>query len=196
MHTPTIARRPVALCAVLLFAACGGGGDGRSTDPSELEPLLVTEVAPGYAVQPDHVGDTGPSDLEKAVRDQGGTEADRAFLVDHGYRRGYQRLWTDDDANPVVVFLYEFDDEEGATAEAALVPKVITSSETPEPSFVIDDIKGSAGFMLEEPAAPGCIVLLTKGGFVVQVYVGLEDEPAARSIAEDVARKQYDRLPS
>jgi hypothetical protein len=83
-------------------------------DPAELEAKVAIEVPAGFEQQTDDVGDTGPSDLDKAVRDDGGKKA-RAELVADGFRRGYQRLWVDGQDDELIVFLYEFCDNDGAT---------------------------------------------------------------------------------
>ncbi|HYH49294.1 MAG TPA: hypothetical protein VEG38_07075, partial [Acidimicrobiia bacterium] len=67
----------------------------------DLSRLLLTTVPAEYKIQPNDVGDTGPSDLEKAVRDDGGDDA-RAVLTRNGFVRGYQRYWSKSDDEEVV----------------------------------------------------------------------------------------------
>ena len=67
--------------------------------------LLITSVPSGYAQQPDSVGDTGPSDLAKAIRDDGSPDA-RAVLTQDGFVVGYQRLWRTADKREIIVFLF------------------------------------------------------------------------------------------
>jgi hypothetical protein len=131
------------LAAALVLTAIGCGGDDKTADttttadatttteaptttastgechagdadPTELESLMVSDVA-GFEQQTDDVGDTGPSDLAKAISDDGEDDAEQ-FLTDGGFRRGYQRLWSNDADEQVLVFLYEFCDSAGAAA--------------------------------------------------------------------------------
>ena len=76
---------------------------------------MLDEFLPAFIVQPDEAFDTGPSDLAKAVADDGGDDASEV-LMSLGFRRGYQRIWTDDLENQVIVFVYEFCDAAGASA--------------------------------------------------------------------------------
>ena len=59
-----------------------------------LEALVISSVPVGFVAQPDAVGDTGPSDLAKAARDDGQPDALQALRAE-GFVRGYQRLWLD-----------------------------------------------------------------------------------------------------
>jgi len=82
-------------------------------DPAELEALTVDDLPAGYERQPDDVGDTGPSDLAKAIRDDGHDDAEQV-LTDLRFRRGYQWLWDDGAGSTLISFVYEFCDGDGA----------------------------------------------------------------------------------
>ena len=83
-------------------------------DPSGLEPLVLDDIE-GFQLRGPSVGGTGPSDLRKAVVDDGDPDA-RQVLTQLRFRRGYQRLWSTEFGDEVVLFLYEFCDEAGPTA--------------------------------------------------------------------------------
>src|SRR5690349_16272224 len=109
------------LLALALLSACGAQ-TAASTSPSPsptsvadaLGAKLVAAVPQGFVVQADSVGQTGPSDLAKAVRDDGGANA-QAQLTTDGFVAGYQRLWKSTDGSIIVVYLYQFKTQAGAT---------------------------------------------------------------------------------
>jgi hypothetical protein len=203
-----------ALLVVLAVAAgagagaCGRGGSERTTattttlripdriELSVFEQLVVDRVPTGFSVQPDDVGDTGPSDLAKAVRDQGGTSQDREFLVRNGFVRGYQRLWADADDNELIVFLYEFEDASGARAQAdAVASELQTTSDVALTRFQPEGIPGAVGLESVDPDLPGVIVIFTKSGYWGMVRLLRPETDLARAQAVTVARDQYERLP-
>jgi len=111
---------PAAFANGIILAANGAAVFTLPTTPpprsdQELEARLVTAVPEGFIPQPDDVGDTGPSDLAKAVRDDGTPGAEQALQAD-GFVRGYQRLWVGPDGAEVIVILYQFANPAGATA--------------------------------------------------------------------------------
>ncbi len=88
--------------------ACEAG----DLDPRTLAPVVIEEVD-GFTQQADDVGDTGPSDLAKAILDDGEPDAERV-LNETGFRAGYQRLWEDGAGDEVLVVVSEFCNEDGA----------------------------------------------------------------------------------
>ena len=86
-----------------------------NADFVELEAKLITTVPDGYVAARDDVGDTGPSDFDKAVADEGDNPDAAEQLTAEGFELGYQRMWQTEDAN-LVVFLYRFATEGGAEA--------------------------------------------------------------------------------
>ena len=91
-------------------------------DPRVLEPLIVEDVD-GFRQQPDEVGDTGPSDLAKAIRDDGEPDAEPTLQGD-GFRAGYQRLWVNDTDEELVLFVYEFCKPDGTRRYAGRIPRI------------------------------------------------------------------------
>jgi ABC-type glycerol-3-phosphate transport system substrate-binding protein len=79
----------LAVLASITLAACGGAAKSPTTAPGQvadpttttapsppvarsfddLSKAIITAVPAGYALQPDSVDDTGPSNLEKAISD-------------------------------------------------------------------------------------------------------------------------------
>ena len=74
-------------------------------------------VPSGFVVQPDGSNRTGPTDLNKAVTDDGEKDA-ATVLKQDGFRRGYQRLWAHQDGRKVIALVYEFCSVGGAKAYA------------------------------------------------------------------------------
>jgi hypothetical protein len=73
-----------------------------NTGRRQLSQLLITAGPSGFAQQPDSTGDTGPSDLAKAARDDGKPDATSVLKKD-GFVAGYQRLWADPKGGTYVV---------------------------------------------------------------------------------------------
>ncbi len=83
---------------------------------SPLEALLVNSLPDGYVQVDDVEADTGPSNLSKAVSDDGGVDG-KAVLIGAGFVNGHQRLWqTGDQGSTVYVRLYEFSNANGAAS--------------------------------------------------------------------------------
>jgi hypothetical protein len=100
--------------------ATGTTAPGVVCDPVALDAAALADARPdgvpaGYELQPEAVGDTGPSDLAKAAEDDGEDGAEAA-LSGARFRRGYQWLWISDDDSQLIGFVYEFCDEAGAGA--------------------------------------------------------------------------------
>jgi len=209
-------RRGWALLVLAAFAAaaCGGGSDSgaaqststteprttttRATaceaddrDPRELEPVMVAEVG-GFRRSPDEVGDTGPSDLAKAIRDDGQPDAE-AVLEGTGFRRGYQRLWANDADEELVLFLYEFCKADGAEQYAGRAAETLAELGV----LPIDTGGVGTGFMVRRPDLLGIWVAASEGPALVQAiaYAGSDaDAAVVRQRAVDLVVAQLARL--
>jgi hypothetical protein len=212
---PTTRSRVAALAvlAALTLAGCTGGGKAKSTaegevdQPStevqttafktmeELAKALEISVPDGYMLQPDEVGDTGPSDLEKAVRDDGEDDA-REILTRTRFVRGYQRMWSRSDDDEIVAYVYQFADNAGAveytnrlTADAgAQTPGVAIEK------FTVGSINGSIGVNGSDPNFATSTVTFVKGPYSVQMVVNGSSPTGLQSIVTALAEEQYSRL--
>src|SRR5688500_10442983 len=117
----------------------------------DLEEALDLAVPDGFVRQPDSVGDTGPSDLEKAIRDDGGDDA-RDILTKSRFVRGYQRMWTRT-GDEIVSYVYQFADAAGAieytnrlNADSLAPTEGVSIS-----PFGMPDITGAVGVTTTEP---------------------------------------------
>ena len=161
----------------------------------DLSRLLLTTVPAGYTVQPNEVGDTGPSDLEKAVKDDGNGDA-RATLTKDGFVRGYQRLWSKSDDEQVIAFLYQFNDHAGAldyakrtTADMAKGEAGITL--TP---FAVPGIDGAVGMTGHDATFASSIVLFAKGPYIAQLVVNGKTPAGQSDVVRALAADQASRL--
>jgi hypothetical protein len=113
----------------------------------DLGALMPTTVPSGFTLQPDDVGDTGPSDLEKAVRDDGDAGA-RVVLTHAGFVRGFQRLWAASDSEDEnILFLYQFRDTAGAREYLDRSRAMLGSGGQPAPvAFAVPQIPTAFGF--------------------------------------------------
>lgn len=206
----------LALLATLPLAACGGRSDGTpSTAEGQVE-TSTTFKAPavkvaktyddlakalniaapdGYLLQPDQVGDTGPTDVVKASRDDGGNDA-QDFLARTGFLRGYQRQWSRSADDDFVVYLYQFGDNAGAleytnrlTIEATTATAGVTVGR-----FDVPGINGAVGANASDPTFASSSVTFVKGPYSVQIIVNANKPTGLQSLATALAEEQYSRL--
>ena len=204
----------LAVLATISLAACTGGGQAKTTangrvddagsaapsvkaarSSAELSGKLDLTVPDGYALQPDNLDDTGPSDLDKAVSDDGGDDAREVLTRDH-FVRGYQREWARNDKDQIVSYVYQFADNAGATDYTT---RVIAGSgappaETSAGVFGVPDIAGAVGVNGSDPTFPTSSVTFVKGPYSVQVVVNGASPAGLQAMASALAEEQYARL--
>ena len=161
----------------------------------DLSRLLLSAVPADYKVQPNDVGDTGPSDLEKAVSDDGSDDA-RAVLTKDGFIRGYQRLWSRTDDEEVIAFLYQFNDHAGALDYAKRTTDDLAQGEngvtlTP---FAVPGIEGAVGMTGHDPTSASSVVGFAKGPYVVQLVVNGKAPVGLSDLVRTLASDQSGRL--
>jgi hypothetical protein len=205
----------LAVLATLTVAGCTGDGKGKSTaggqvdnrtaagtqstaaakSMDDLAKKLNISVPDGYMLQPDEVGDTGPSDLEKAVRDDGEADA-RDVLTRTRFVRGYQRQWSRSEDDEIVSYVYQFADHAGAmeytsrlTADAATQTAGVSLDK-----FSVDTISGSVGVNGSDPDFATSSVTFVKGPYSVQVVVNGSTPTGLQSLVSALAEEQYSRL--
>jgi len=193
--------------ATLSLAACGGGrkgestAEGKVTEPKaaksfeDLSKALDLSVPDGYMVQPDSVGDTGPSDFEKAVADDGEDDA-REVLTRTHFVRGYQRMWARAENDDFVSYVYQFADHAGAveytnrlTADAGAPTPGVTVA-----MFSVPAIDGAVGVNTSDPTIAASSVTFVKGPYSVQVVANGTTLTGLQSLATALAEEQYSRL--
>jgi hypothetical protein len=168
-------------------AAPSAAGPGN-----QLVGLLLDSLPAGYQQAADNVGQTGPSDLNKAVSDDGQPDARQALTAD-GFVAGYQRLWTSAN-NQIVDHLYQFTSPSGA---AAYGQRQLASAASPSPGnqvtpFAVPSVPGAHGFTSTGTDGLADVVQFSKGPFLAQVVVhGPNASPQA---ATALAQEQYRRL--
>ncbi len=160
-----------------------------SSEAAALETILLKDLPDGYIQEPDDVGDTGPSDLAKAVRDDGNNDAE-AVLTTNGFVAAYQRLWTKGDG-AVVAFVTEFKTPAGAQAYRKRL--VAAASETDDTTtvteFAVTGIPGAMGYAGHSAGSDSVVVVFSRGTYAVQIVVnGLDANP---TLANSLATQQY-----
>lgn len=157
-----------------------------------LEPKLVSALPSGYARQPDDVGNTGPSNLDKAVRDDAAADARQALAAD-GYVTGYSRLWASGN-NAIIDVLYLFADPTGAAnyiqRRAAGFAKT-GGQGTTITEFAVAGIPGARGFLAHSDGGDAAIVAFTRGAYAVQISLNGTD--ATPEVANHLATAQYNK---
>jgi hypothetical protein len=161
----------------------------------ELAKALNISVPDGYVLQPDNVGDTGPSDLEKAAKDDGGADA-RDVLTRTGFVRGYQRMWSQSATDQIFVYVYQFGDAAGA---ADYTNRLTADATAPAPgetvtTFTDPIINGAVGVNTFEPSTASSSVTFVKGPYSAQVVVNGKTPTGLQALATALAEEQYSRL--
>src|SRR6478672_4401036 len=102
-------RAGVAVALVtVIFGGCSSDSSDVPTSFKELQARVVAKAPDGFVAQTAGVYDTGPTDLAKAVKDDGAPNAHK-LLRSEGFVRGYQRIWKGPEHAGIIVFLYQFD---------------------------------------------------------------------------------------
>jgi hypothetical protein len=161
----------------------------------DLAKALEISVPDGYMLQPDPVGDTGPSDLDKASRDDGGDDA-RDVLTRTRFVRGYQRMWSRSETDDFVVYLYQFADNAGAIE---YTNRLTADSTKPTPgvttgTFTVPAINGAVGVNASDPTSASSSVTFVKGPYSVQIVVSGKLPTGLQPLASALAEEQYARL--
>jgi hypothetical protein len=159
-----------------------------------LADLFITALPSGFTLQPDSVGDTGPSDLAKAARDDGSAGA-AILLTQDGFVAGHQRLWAQkSDGTYVVIFLYRFDNPTGAARyEQHGVGLMVGDPSARKTSVSVPGISGATGLTGTVQGRPVDAVAYVKGDYLVQV--GMQGTSASPGVAIQLAQDQFARLP-
>ena len=160
----------------------------------DLSRAIITTVPAGYTVQPNDVGDTGPSDLAKAVRDDGSPDA-RTVLTRDQFVRGYQRMWAKTDGEQIVAFLYQFNDHAGA---ADYGPRSLAEAKS-DPSltmtpFGVPGIDGAIGGTVHAGTSTSSWVMFAKGPYAVQILVDGPSAAGQPDMVRALAADQFGRL--
>ncbi|HVW33265.1 MAG TPA: hypothetical protein VHL53_12050, partial [Acidimicrobiia bacterium] len=161
----------------------------------DLGQRLDLEVPDGYVVQPEERDDTGPSDLEKAISDDGGDDAREVFTRDR-FVRGYQREWALDDDDTIVSYVYQFADQAGAedytkrvTADAGSPGDGVTAA-----TFDVPEIAGAVGVTGSDGTFSTATVTFAKGPYSVQLLVTSTKPDGLESLVTSLAGEQYSKL--
>lgn len=161
-----------------------------------LAKKLVANID-GYELQPDSVGDTGPSDLAKTVDDSGGGSDIQTKLLDDHFIVGYQRYFLKtSEGRGVVVFAYQFGDSTGAKDFAATVVQMGLAPQdgvAPKP-LAAPGIPQAAGYQLTTKGVTVHTVVFAKGDYVVLCLTNAKNGDPGSPTAIDVAKQQYGLL--
>ena len=159
----------------------------------DIQAFLIADVPPGYRLAAEGLGDAGPIDLEKAIREDGDPDA-REALTEAGFDTGYQRVWVNDQEDEIVDYLYRFRDDDGAQRYSARLSEGSTA-EDGFTEFPVEGIPGAKGFAGELETGSSAIVLFSKGVYAVQVVVNGREPGGQQGLVSRLAADQYLRLP-
>ena len=167
------------------------GGSGTPSPATDaLQARLLRSLPSGYLRQPDALADTGPSDFEKAVRDEDAQDG-REVLTSAGFVAGYQRLWSDGGDRAVIDFVYQFGTDAGARAyfERAVGRAAEEMSGGPDASFTVPGVPDATGLRRSEPDEVA-VVFVLRGPYAAQIVVQGPDA-ATTDLALRLAQEQY-----
>lgn len=197
-------RSRLVTVTFLVVTSCSSATTTSTTLPTtppprsdqELAGRLVTAVPDGFVAQPDQVGDTGPSDLAKAARDDDTPGAEQTLQAD-GFVRGYQRLWVGADDAQVIVVLYQFASPAGATTNFGRAkaqstdPPVAGAAPFTVTGLPPGQSSAAAGTSGDTSAA---FIVFTTGVFTGRVICNGPSLAGLQERATAVAEDQYGRL--
>jgi hypothetical protein len=172
------------------------------TSFAQLADRIITHVPTGYVQQPFNVGDTGPSDLAKASRDDGEKNAVQIYRSE-GFVRGYQQLWIDAQKRQIIVFLYQFKSGDGARRDFARSVEGYHSKApagTHVQRFTLHGLPAgrSLGLAVSDNTASAALVYFTSGVFNVEVNANSTQPNAAleplQRLGTALAQDQLSRL--
>jgi len=158
---------------------------------------LITRVPAGFVRQPDSAGDTGPSDLAKAIRDDGAPDAASA-LRSAGFVRGYQRLWEGPQQAQIIVFVYEFGLATGAARSFARDKRMLkTEAPVGARAFTVAGLPPTDSAATQGTSPSGgsaAVVLFRTGVYDVQVVCNGPSLSGLRARVVAIALDQLRRL--
>ena len=191
------ARVAVAtLLVTVVLGGCSSGTAGVPTSFKSLQARIVTKVPSAFVVQSPDAFDTGPSDLAKAIKDDGEPNAGKLLRAEK-FVRGYQRIWIGPEHAQIIVFLYQFESDTGAHQDFARSTRIVQSKAPPGAhKFVVRGVpaKQALGIAGADKDAAAAVVYFTKGVFNVQVNCNAVSLPGLQAQAVAIAKDQYSRL--
>ena len=138
----------------------------------------------------------GPSDLDKAVRDDGGPDAGEELTTDR-FLVGYQRLFTTPAKDRfVIIFVYQFADATGANTyiQSAVKRELAPQDGADGHSVLCAGHRRRNGRRRQVQRHPFHEVAFVKGSHGVMVVTNDEHGDTAKPNAVELAAQQYARL--
>jgi hypothetical protein len=206
--TPMRASVRVGVAGVLVAVLVGGCSSSSSKPAAravaraaprtsaELEARIVSKAPVGFVRQTDEVGNTGPSDLTKAAKDEGTANA-ATLLRAEQFVRGYQRLWIGPGHDQIIVFVYQFRAPAGVRHFFTRQTKDFAATSLrgihkfPVPFLPPAQAAAVAG---ADKSGAAAAVRLRSGVFVVQVICNGSTLTGLQARALAIAEDQYRRL--
>ncbi|MGD9795031.1 MAG: hypothetical protein AB7V43_16290 [Acidimicrobiia bacterium] len=178
----------------------GGSGATDVSPPTlvDLGKVIVTSAdtvhGGPWVLQPFEVGDTGPTDLAKAISDDGGSDAEQ-FLTDAEFVDGYQQLFIANAEDQLVVQLFRFATADGATSYLQRWSSSLASTGQP---FGVINLPDAVAVGIEDTTTQSAIVLASYDTTFIAVQTnvaaGVISNQEVAGIAADVARQQVAKL--
>lgn len=172
------------------------GPRAAPTTVAELEARIVTKVPSGFVEQPPGAYDTGPSDLAKAIKDDGDRNAGKILRAEK-FVRGYQRIWIGPSHAQIIVFINQFDSRVGAREDYARYTQGY-DSKPPRGAhkFVVTSLPSSQslGVAQSDKKFASALAFFTTGVFSVEVNCNGPNLADLQARAIAIAEDQYRRL--
>jgi hypothetical protein len=148
-------------------------------------------------MQPDAAHGAGPSNLAKAINDEEQPDA-ATVLTELRFRRGFQRVWSDD-VQQFVVLLYEFCDAAGAQGYFDHRVQLATSPESIQERLELPELPDGAAFGGQNDSIRFVHTFSPEGSYFAQVttlavLTGAPPRDELGALGRDVLRVQLERL--
>lgn len=192
----------ILVSACLVLGACGSDSstaDTAATVPTAidsptdvLKARLIRNVPEGYKQEREGYDETGPFDLEQAIRDDGGDDA-REVLTNGGFVAGYRLMWSKD-ASWLVNRLYRFSKPQGAREYVARMVANFSglNPEATETEFTVAGVPGARGVHYHFDDIESVVVVFARGGYFGQIAMNGTD--ATTRAVSRMAAEVYDNL--
>jgi hypothetical protein len=207
VRTPARVAATAVIVSALLGACSSSSPKSSSSKPTavarvaprsfaELEARIVAKAPSGFVRQPSTAYDTGPSDLAKAIKDDGEPNAGKLLRAEK-FVRGYQRIWIGPEHDQIIVFVYQFQTGAGARQDFARSTRDLTSKRPPGThKFVVPGLPANRaiGIAGADKNGAAALVFFTTGVFNVQVNCNGTRLEGLQTRALAIAKDQLRRL--
>ncbi len=194
---PTTSDQSSAVSTTTLPTDTSGDHHVAETQQSRALAEKLVPSIDGYNIQPNSIGDTGPSDLQKAIDDGPDMTSARKELTDDHFVVGYQRMFAaPSQTRFIILFVYQFGDAAGAKDYTATLnaASLIPDGDVTPKRDAAPGIPGATGIESTSDGLTTHAVLFSKGRYSVMIATNDGHGDTASPTVLDIAKQQYGLL--